>query len=288
MIVRVDPDIIHSHMGRSDIFSAICKPKKTKLVNTMHTMKRFTWSNGLFNLTQILYYFTDYKYDMRISISKIVNNSWYQCYLSSPNTIINNPVELVQFKKNGMYSVNNKKTIQLLFVGRLIKLKNPMLPILAMKHIIAKYPKIHLNIVGEGPEKEKLVKYIKDNSLENYVSIIGLTNDVEKYYEKSDILIVSSNWTSGIPLVSLEAAMYKIPLLLPDVGGIKEFFRNNETAILYKHGNVLDLTTKLIELIEDNELGQKIASNAITKLSKKYSPEKVAKKYLSIYKQLLN
>ena len=76
-IVEIDPDIIHSHMGRADIFSALCKTKRTKLINTMHTVKKISFNNGLFNLTQVVYYFTDYKVDMRFSISNIVKESWY-------------------------------------------------------------------------------------------------------------------------------------------------------------------------------------------------------------------
>ena len=69
-ITEINPDIIHSHMGRADILSALSKTNHTALITTMHTMKRISLSNGLFNLTLLAYYFIDYKVSMRVSISK--------------------------------------------------------------------------------------------------------------------------------------------------------------------------------------------------------------------------
>ena len=286
-IAEIDPDIIHSHMGRADIFSALCKTKRTKLINTMHTVKKISFNNGLFNMTQVAYYFTDYKVDMRISISNHVKKTWYSGYLSSQNTVIYNPILKQAQYNDQLKKIKNNKEFNILFVGRLIKIKNPMLILYAMKEIVNYYPYISLNIAGDGPEKKKIEKYIKRNKLENNIHILGLLSKLDIVYKKSDLLIISSLWTSGIPLVSLEAAMYHVPLLVPRVEGICEFFENKKNALLFNIEDKNDLKNKVIILYKNNTLRNKIASNAFLEFSSKFDADSIANQYSKIYRQVL-
>lgn len=286
-IAEIDPDIIHSHMGRADIFSALSKTNHTALITTMHTMKRISLSNGLFNLTLLAYYFIDYKVSMRVSISNIVKNSWYDNYLSSPNTVIYNPI-LIKKAYDKEFKMNNDiKEFNISFVGRLIKIKNPMLILYAMNDIVNQYPNIHLNIAGDGPEKKKMLKYVTKNRLDKNITILGLLSHLDNLYKKTDLLIVSSIWTSGIPLVTLEAAMYQVPLLVPRVAGICEFFENGKNALLFKSGDKDDLKDKLVLLFKDNVLRKKLAENALLEFSNKFGIENISLQYLGLYNQIL-
>ena len=97
---------------------------------------------------------------MRVSISNIVKNSWYDNYLSSPNTVIYNPVLIKPAYDKEFKMTNNINKFNISFVGRLIKIKNPMLILFAMNDIVNQYPNIHLNIAGDGSEKNKMLKYV--------------------------------------------------------------------------------------------------------------------------------
>ena len=88
--------------------------------------------------------------------------------------------------------------------------------------------------------------------------------------------------------MALEAAMHQVPLLLPNVDGIREFFQNRETAILYESGKVSDLKNKLIELFENSKLRKRISKNALSELSSKFNADIIANKYYAIYNQILN
>ena len=287
-IATIDPDIIHSHMGRADIFSALTKTNQPVFITTMHIMKRLSLSNGLFNLTMLAYYLIDYRVNMRVSISNIVKNSWYNNYLSSPNTVIYNPVIIKPEQEKEFRVISDMKKFNILFVGRLIKIKNPMLILYLMHDVINKYPNIHLNIAGDGPEKNKMMKYIKNNRLDKNITILGLLSNLDNMYMNADLLIVCSLWTSGIPLVTLEAAMYQVPVLLPRVPGICEFFNNRKNALLYENGSKDDLRDKLVLLLEDSLLRKKLANNALLEFSDKFNADSIVRKYIDVYNQSLS
>ena len=133
-----------------------------------------------------------------------------------------------------------------------------------------------------------MLKYITKNRLDKNITILGLLSDLDHLYKKTDLLIVSSIWTSGIPLVTLEAAMYQIPLLVPRVAGICEFFENGKNALLFKSGDKDDLKDKLVLLFKDNLLCKKLANNALSEFSNKFSADNIARQYSDVYKQSLN
>ena len=95
-------------------------------------------------------------------------------------------------------------------------------------------------------------------------------------------------WTSGIPLVTLEAAMYRVPLLLSRVEGICEFFEDGKNALLFNVLDKEDLKDKLILLYKDEKLRKKIAMNALLEFSNKFNVDKISREYNAIYDQVLN
>ena len=133
-----------------------------------------------------------------------------------------------------------------------------------------------------------MLKYVTKNKLDKNITILGLLSDLDNLYKKTDLLIVCSTWTSGIPLVTLEAAMYQVPLLVPRVAGICEFFENGKNALLFKSGDKDDLKDKLVLLFKDNLLRKKLAKNALLEFSNKFNADNIAKQYCDVYNQSLN
>lgn len=110
------------------------------------------------------------------------------------------------------YSVSEKESIEkpsldpvieLIFVGSLVKGKNPMYAIRLAEKLIKKGKNVVLNIYGEGVEKEILRDYIKVNQLENHVLLHGNQNQdiIKKAYKKSHFVVLpskSEGWPKAI------------------------------------------------------------------------------------------
>ena len=82
----------------------------------------------------------------------------------------------------------------LLFVGRLEKIKGIEFLIKAIPFITKIFPQTSLTIIGEGQNKENLLNLTKDLHLEKRVHFRGWVKnkDLDTYYEKTSIVVIPS------------------------------------------------------------------------------------------------
>lgn len=113
--------------------------------------------------------------------------------------------------------------LKLLFVGRLSPQKN--LPALLDALSILNYS-VHLDILGDGKERELIESLIKDKNLKN-VHLRGRASrdEVLHYYATSDVMILPSLYEAQ-PLVLLEAMAVGIPIIATDVIGNREVIKD--------------------------------------------------------------
>ena len=129
----------------------------------------------------------------------------------NPNTICvgNSIVCQDAIKTNAI----DEKCPKLLFVGRLSRVKN-IEPII--EATIEYEPDCRLKIIGAGELMDELRQKTNDR-----VEFVGAVphDDVKKYMQKSDILIMNSIH-EGIPMTILEGLSVGLPIVTTDVGGI--------------------------------------------------------------------
>ena len=99
-----------------------------------------------------------------------------------------------------------------------------------------------------------------------------------------DLLLITSK-NEGLPLVMLEAAGSGRATMSRDVGGIGEFITDSKTGYLIQ-GEAKQMAGKLIE-ISTNKKDLEVSGIAANQLLKeRFSVEKMAKSYLSLYSSL--
>ncbi len=99
-----------------------------------------------------------------------------------------------------------------------------------------------VDIVGDGPEKEQLQKMIDERKLNDRVIIHPFTNDIQKYYSKASIYVLSSRW-EGMPLVLVEAMSHGLPIIASDLPICKEIL--GDFGIFFENGNIKQLAQRL-------------------------------------------
>ena len=96
------------------------------------------------------------------------------------------------------------------------------------------YP-IKLYILGEGPMRGKLERYIKENSLESVVSLLGYKRNPYKYLSKCDLFVCSS-YSEGLSTAVSEALLLGVPVCTVEVSGMKELLEGDgEIGIMTKN-----------------------------------------------------
>lgn len=124
---------------------------------------------------------------------------------------------------------NNK--FRICSVGRLVEAKGYDRLLRVHKRLIEENIIYDLVIVGDGPEKEKLQKYINDNNLQSTIYLVGNKKNPYKYINNSDLFVCSSRW-EGFSTVVSEAVILNKPVITTKVSGSEELFLNNEYGLI--------------------------------------------------------
>ena len=141
--------------------------------------------------------------------------------------------------------------------------------------------KSKLMMVGEGPEKQKAVQYVKEKGLEGKVLFLGNSNEIEKILCYSDLFLLPSEKES-FGLSALEAMAHGVPVISSNAGGISEVNIHGKTGYLSDIGDIQDMTKNALKLLEDDKLHSMFKNQAQTQAGI-FGIDKVVGKYESIY-----
>jgi len=181
--------------------------------------------------------------------------------------ILPNAVDTKRFKIK-----KRKKVYDFLFVGRLVQIKNVDKIILLLSKLNENND-YKLAIIGDGPEKNNLIKLTKKLNMEKNIKFLGYKDDVENYMNMSKFFIMASE-SEGLPLSMLEAMSCGIVPIVPDVGDITDV-ANKNNAIIYKSINT-GLYEKIRKYSTDKKAYHQLSKNA-SKKSSIYSDDNVIK-----------
>ncbi|MBN2423828.1 MAG: glycosyltransferase family 4 protein [Calditrichaceae bacterium] len=137
-----------------------------------------------------------------------------------------NALDTTNLNKEKSYSIQlNSDGLVLLFLGRLIPDKYPMIAVEVFKALQAKYNTIALHIIGSGPEERKIKTYINDHSLKKVFlhGEIIYNTELSHIMHKCDILINPGYLGLNI----IHALAFGIPVISVN-DGVKGIFHSPE------------------------------------------------------------
>jgi len=164
-----------------------------------------------------------------------------------------------------IYSRTDRSTLdgrfpRLISIGSLSHRKNFATAIRAVAHL--KNELDSYTIIGEGPERNKLEKIIRDEGLEDKVRLIGWSDEIETHLHFADLQLIPSLW-EGFGLVAVEGMSTGLPVVASNVDGLREVL------------NPSNLAVTLVDDPEDVSLMAKQLENATLKL-RKYGSRRLA------------
>lgn len=182
------------------------------------------------------------------------------------------------------YDVKTEIGDYALYFGRLSKEKG----INNLIEAFAKCKDGKLYIAGEGPEKDNIEKFIKDNKLGKRVKLLGFLNkeQMTEQVRKARFIVVPSIWYENCPYSVMETLAIGKPVIGANIAGIPELVINNENGFTYKYDDINELSEKMNILFEDDKLVKQFSEKA-KELSKQYDKEEYYKKINKIYKDVI-
>jgi len=134
--------------------------------------------------------------------------------------------------------------------------------------------------------EEELKNLVRELKLENQIKLLGYISDEQKYqyYKVCKLVIVPSRWDCQ-PITLFEAAASGKPVIASDMSnpGIVD---DGKTGLIFKSENVEDLVNKMIILLKNEKLREKIGSHTAEE-AKKYDWNEIAKRFVEIYKLVI-
>ncbi len=179
----------------------------------------------------------------------------------------------------------------ILFSSRLVFGKGLDILLQAWARVATQYPRVHLFILGDGSDQLDSIEIsmkakVKAESLER-VTFKGAVTDPEKYLGVADIFVFPSR-QEGFPNALMEALSAGLAVVASDIGGVLPLIDNNRTGVLFASEDSGDLATKLLSLLADSASIECLGVSARNEMLAKYSFEKIADAYITLYGQMIS
>lgn len=281
-------DILHFHnFGFPSILQILASPSASKTLNilTFHAnlegsnfMKKFPIFLDLINKI------CQWKIDGIIGIAPFILK-YFKGY-QGPKIVIPNGIDSEVFNprvpKLKKYSDDK---INILFLGRIEERKGLIYLLQAYKILEKKLINLRLIIVGDGPLKEDLEKWVKINKLKNVIFEGKVPEEkASLYYRSCDIFCAPSIFGESFGLVLVEAMACGKPVVAFANEGYKEVLTGKGAQFLVKPRDYKTLAKKLEILIKNPKLREEMGQWGI-KEAKKYSWSKIANRVFDFYNQ---
>jgi glycosyltransferase involved in cell wall biosynthesis len=296
IITGFKPEIVHSHMVHANLVTRITRLlcRFPVLICTIHNLEeRGSKKSGW--IREMLYRLTDPLCDLTTQVSKIGLEKYINKKIVSRNKIayIPNGIDMQNYaintnsNKNLIEILDIKGKFILLAVGSLTVQKDYPNMLKAVKIVSSKFPELILLIAGSGPLMVELQAVTKELEIDDVVKFLGIRNDVPALMDIADLYIMSSSW-EGLPVVLLEAASSRLPIVATDVGGNSEVVINEKNGLLVPATNSEVLSMAIIKIINmNNEERIAMGNYGYNYVQENYSLEKIISIWESVYQKIL-
>lgn len=168
-------------------------------------------------------------------------------------------------------------------IARLHPTKGLTYLIRAAKQLQVHFPKVHVLIVGEGPQRSELEAEFKTTGLP--YSLVGFLPDAYQVLPTMDLFVLPSV-SEGMGLVLLEAMQARIPIVASHVGGIPEVIRDGEDGLLIPPMNPEALAESCTRILQNSELSARITESG-AKRWQEFTVKEMIRQTQAFYLELL-
>jgi len=157
----------------------------------------------------------------------------------------------------------------------------------AMESVIRHVPNMKLILVGDGSERKRLHKQIRDRRLVSNILCLGLREDVPEILSSGDVFILSS-LNEGFGIVLLEAMAFRLPIVATRVGGVSEVVEDGQTGLLVSPGTPDAMANAILNIYNNREWGRAMGLAGYDRLNRMFDIRKIIGDLDAIYMSLLN
>lgn len=240
-------------------------------------------------LSQAIKYGID-KSDIVTTVSQALKEQTYELIdtVKPIETIYNFVDEREYFPRNSgnlkeQFGIQEDEKV-LIHVSNFRKIKN-------LPHIVDAFMKIRANmkakllLVGDGPEKHRVMEQVKGSPYMKDVLFLGKQENLAELYAISDLKLLLSQQES-FGLVLLEAMACGVPCIGTNVGGIPEVIEHGVDGYIVELGDTEAVAAYATHLLQDEEQLLRFREAAICAVSEKFHSSKIVEQYENLYEKV--
>ncbi|HLF27050.1 MAG TPA: glycosyltransferase [Anaerolineae bacterium] len=171
-------------------------------------------------------------------------------------------------------------------IGRLSEQKGQAVLIRAVEVVRRQIPNVHVVIVGQGPDRERLLTLVAELGLSESIHFTGHVSHVQPLLAAMDIFAHPSLW-EGMPNAVLEAMALAKPIIATRVDGSAELIVDGESGLLIPPNDVEALAQAMLLLLTDAQLARRLAWEAYIRATDEFSRSNMLATTEHLYGSLL-
>jgi len=284
LIEKENVNIVNTHSSKDSWVSTIAAKlayNKPKIIRTRHLSTPI--KNNFLN--RLIY---DILPHAIITTGEEIRKNMIDKNKFNPNKIFSIPtgVDLERFNPEKVNPIFKSKEFKVGIIGVLRSWKGHMYLLEAVPIILNHISNIKFYIVGDGPQRENIINYIKQLNIENWIIMTGYREDIPEILASLDVIVHPSYANEGVPQAIIQAMAMKKCVIASNIIGIREVVIDGETGLLIEPKKPVEIADKIIKVYKDKNFRKILGEKAQEIVKYKYSSDKMFENIEKIYNDL--
>lgn len=279
------PDVVHCHWYKANLLAYLAsrRGKTISLVSTQHGMPEYLGRRVDFKysaLHRFNFFLLSRYFQGTVAVSNEVRRALTERhgFDESRTFVIYNGTEpcdgALPDRSGGRFTIGSS--------GRFFPVKDfPLMVEVARE--IAKYEAgIRFELAGTGPDGERIAEMVRLHRLDKIFLLRGFLSEVSTFYQGLHLYLNTSHH-EGIPMSILEAMAHGLPVVAPDVGGLREILDDGVHGFLVKGRDPRSFAERCMLIYRNEALRQRMGLAAKDRVEAVFSHSRMARDYHELY-----
>lgn len=193
------------------------------------------------------------------------------------------PVPVTMTQKEGIPKERKTPHKRVLFVGRLVPVKNLAAWLKVAGLVLAQDNAVTFEIVGDGPLRSQLEQTADELGIKARVTFRGAVayEQLSEIYQNADIFLITSNY-EGFGRVAVEAYLHQIPVVATKITGIEDIVDDGRTGFLHEPGDLEGMARSILKLLDNDPLRQQMGQSGYTEVCARFNPQELSRRWMEL------
>lgn len=167
-------------------------------------------------------------------------------------------------------------------VARLQPEKDHRTFLTAARLLCGELPDVFFLVVGDGPERPKLERLVEEWGIVDRVRFLGNLNPVARVLPLLDVGVLSS-YIEGFPVSVQEIMAFKKPVVVTDVGGLREMIDDEVEGFIVPPRDSASLAQKIRFLLGDKQRASFMGARGRQRVEREWTAERMARQFEQLF-----